>query len=813
MDPVPTLKPAALAPELLYRRASLAAIAFDTTADIGAVDEIIGQERAVDAVRFASKIDRPGFNLFVIGAPEARMRPTVRAMLQQQADAEALPADWVYVYNFKVPHRPVAISLPAGQAPRFRDRMRDLIEDLRVALPVAFESENYQTLRSAIDETFQKRQSDVFSELGAAAQRRGLVLIRTPMGFALAPARNGEVVPPDQFNSWDETARREVQEAIGDLEKELERVVRQLPHWEKERRSQIRKLDRDTAANAVRQSIEEAKAAFADIPAILEYLDAVQADLIDNVPLFIARAAVGEQPVAEPGLEGPFARYEVNVMVTCEEGACGAPIVEELHPTLGNLIGRIEYQARQGALVTNFLLIKPGAAHLANGGYLLLDARSLLSEPLSWNALKRMLRKGQIVIEEPGRLVGFGSTVTLEPDPIPLDIKVVLFGDRMLYYLLAAHDPELREHFKVLADFEDDIDRSEESEAAMARLLAAIVRSEGLLPIERDGVALLIERAARLADDAGKLTLMADDMRDLVFEADFWAREAGRPVTTRADIRRALDEQERRASRLRDRARESILKELSLIDTDGARVGQINGLSVLAIGGYRFGRPVRITARVRPGSGRLVDIEREAKLGGPIHSKGVLILTGFLAGHYALDGPMSLYASLVFEQSYGGIEGDSASSAELYALLSALADVPLRQSIAVTGSVNQHGEVQAIGGVNEKIEGFFDLCRARGLTGTQGVAIPRANVQHLMLRDDIVAACAAGTFAIYPIDTIDEGISLLTGIAAGARDGDGAYPEGSINHRVEARLRAFAETLRRFGRQDGDTGPTGEDSS
>ena len=458
--------------------------------------------------------------------------------------------------------------------------------------------------------------------------------------------------------------------------------------------------------------------------------------------------------------------------------------------------------ARQGALVTNFRLIKPGAVHRANGGYLLLDARSLLTEALSWTALKRMLKQRRIVIEEPSRIMGLGSTVTLESDPIPLDVKIVLFGDRLLYYLLSAFDPELREHFKVLADFEDDIDRGEESEAAMARLLAALVKDEGLLPIEREGVALLIEHAARMADDAGKLTLLADRLHDLVIEADFRAREAGHAATSRDDIGHALDERERRASRLRDRPQEAIMKNLAFIDTDGARIGQINGLSVLDVGGYRFGKPTRITARVRPGGGRVVDIEREARLGGPIHSKGVLILSGFLAGHFALDGPMSLYASLVFEQSYGGVEGDSASSAELYALLSALADAPLRQDIAVTGSVNQHGQVQAIGGVNEKIEGFFDLCRERGLTGTQGVAIPDANAQHLMLREDIVESCAEGRFAVYPIRTIDEGITLLTGHRAGERGDAGHYPDGTINNLVETKLQLYAETLRRFGKPD-----------
>jgi predicted ATP-dependent protease len=455
--------------------------------------------------------------------------------------------------------------------------------------------------------------------------------------------------------------------------------------------------------------------------------------------------------------------------------------------------------------VTSFRLIKAGAMHRANGGYLLLDARSVLLEPFSWAALKRTLRRGEISIEDVARFIGLTSTVSLEPDPIPLKVKVILFGDRLLYFLLAAFDPELAEHFKVLADFENDIARTPESEAMFAGLLASLAQRDGLKALDRAAVALVLEHAARLADHGGKLSLIVEQLRELLIEADFLAREGGRDVISRGDVERALEARIQRVGRLRDRAQEAILEQVALIDTAGARVGQINGLSVIELGGFCFGRPTRITCQVRPGSGKVVDIEREVELGGPVHSKGVLILSGFLAGRYALDTPMSLFGSLVFEQSYAGVEGDSASSAELYALLSALADVPLRQDLAVTGSVNQHGEVQAIGGVNEKIEGFFDICRARGLTGTQGVLIPQANVQHLMLRQDVIDACAAGRFAVYPIATVDQGMSLLTGLPAGERDAEGTYPPDSVNRRVEDRLHEFASIRRNFGRSgEGD---------
>ena len=727
------------------------------------------------------------------------MQQAVETVLQQAAQTKPRPADWVYVNNFSEPHRPIGISLPAGRAVQFRDAMHALIDDLKTALPAVFESEDYQTRRGAVDQAFQAKQGEAFSALRDKAAGKNIAILRTPMGFALVPMRNGQVVPPDEFNTWPETERQAVQDTIRALEPDLEHIVRQLPQWEKERRDEVRKLNRETAMFAVSQMIDEAKAKFTDIARIVAHLDAVRGDLVDNVAMFVAKTEGEESEAPEPRLGGPFDRYEVNVLVSHAGEDGSAPIVEEPHPTLANLIGAMEYVSQQGVLVTNFRLIKAGAIHRANGGYLLLDARLLLMEPFSWFALKRTLRQREIRIEDVGRFIGLTSTVSLEPDAIPLDVKVILFGDRLLYYLMAAFDPDVAEHFKVLADFEDDVDRSPQGEAIHARLMTSIIRRDGLKAVDREGVALVLEQAARLAGHSGKLTLLIDQIRDVLAEADYWAGEAKRAVVTRADVTRALEEQIRRASRLRDRAQELILQDVALIDTAGSRVGQVNGLSLIELGGFAFGRPTRITCRVRPGAGKLVDIEREVKLGGPIHSKGVLILSGFLAGRYALDTPMSLFASLVFEQSYGGVEGDSASSAELYALISALAGLPLRQDLAVTGSVNQHGAVQAIGGVNEKIEGFFDLCKARGLSGTQGVLIPSSNVQHLMLRREVIEACEEGRFAIYPVGEIDEGLTLLTGFPAGERGADGRYPADSVNRRVEDRLRTFAHIRQSFG--------------
>jgi lon-related putative ATP-dependent protease len=799
----------ALPVERLYQPADLSALSFATTDDLEPIDGLVGQQRALSALEFGTRIHRPGFNLFVIGSNGARMQRAVGSVLKSAPPADTVPVDWVYVNNFSDARRPVAIRMPAGRAAAFRDAMHALIEDLKIALPAVFESEDYQTRRNSIDQAFQTRQAEAFSGLRDKAAKQDIVILRTPMGFALAPARDGQVVPPEEFNGWPDDKRRAMQDTIKTLEKDLEHIVLQIPQWEKARRDEIRKLNRETAMFAVGQSIDELKAAFADTPAIVDHLEAVRGDLVENVAIFVIKRDAEEEIPIEARSGAAFDRYQVNVLVGHPAGATSVPIVEELHPTLGNLIGSIEYMSQHGVLVTNFRLIKAGAIHRANGGFLLLDVRQLLMEPFSWPALKRALRQREIRIEDVARFVGLTSTLSLEPDPIPLNVKVVLFGDRLLYYLLSALDPDVSEHFKVLADFEDDVKRTPESETVHARLIASLAKSDGLRAIDRDGIGLLLEHCARVADHAGKLTLLVDQIKDVIAEADFWAAEAKRTVVTRADVRRALDEKIHRSSRLRDRAQESILQKVALIDTTGTRIGQVNGLSVLELGGFRFGRPSRITCRVRPGSGRVVDIEREVELGGPIHSKGVLILSGLLAGRYALDTPMSLYASLVFEQSYGGVEGDSASSAELYALLSALSELPQRQDLAITGSVNQHGEVQAIGGVNEKIEGFFDVCAARGLTGSQGVLVPQSNVQHLMLRSDVIEACKSGTFAVYSVGTIDEGIALLSGRPAGERGSDGSYPEGSVNRLVEDRLRAFAQIRQSYGRalgQDRDQG-------
>jgi predicted ATP-dependent protease len=780
--------PEPLPPGRLYRATDATALDFVTTDEMVPLPGLIHQPRAREAIGLGTCISQPGFNIFAIGDTADRVRDSVRLMLDEASLSVPAPSDWVYVYNFDDPRRPNALSMPAGRAPAFDKAVHDLIEELKVALPAVFESEDYQKRRGAVEQAIQAKGQAAFSALAEKAQAKNIAILRTPTGFTVAPMKDGKIVPPDDFNAWTPEQQVAVRQAIESLEGDLEETLRSMPRLEKEQRDAVLELERETARFTLEHPVAPVRAAFADLPEVLAHIDALTKDLLENVRLFAARQDASADPAR---LDGALERFEVNVMVT--QTGPNAPVVEELNPTLANLVGRVEYGQSQGALVTNFRLIKAGALHRANGGTLLLDARALLSEPYSFPALKRALTRREIVIEDVTRFMGLTTTVSLEPDPIPLDMKIVLFGDRMLYYLLSGADPDLGSHFKILADFDDEFERHSGNEMLMARMIGGMARDEALKPLDRDAVARVIEHAARLAEDQGRLTLRVELIRDLLTEVSHWAGIAGRDVATRADVVHAIQQQIVRASRIRELGKSMILRDIALIDTAGTQVGQVNGLSVMAVGGYEFGKPTRITCSVRPGAGRIIDIEREVELGGPLHSKGVLILSGYLAARYGQDMPLSLNASLVFEQSYGGVDGDSASSTELYALLSALSGLPLRQEIAVTGSVNQHGVVQAIGGVNDKIEGYFDICLARGLSGHQGVMIPASNAQHLMLRADVIEACAAGKFAIFPIETIDQGIALLTGHPVGERGADGKYPEGSLNRAVADRLEQFAK--------------------
>lgn len=808
-----------VAPEMLRPLCDPRSLGFKTTADLQPVDTLIGQERALGALRFGSEIDRPGYNLFALGPQGTGRHSTIHAYLKEKASDAAAPDDWVYVYNFTSAHRPQAMRLPAGIAVRFRDSMDELVDDLRHAIPEVFQSDEYRERRRAIDMEFEETQERAFEELNKKAKEQDVAILRTPMGFALAPVSEGQAIKPEVFNLLPKEQKEAIEEKISELQKDLTAVLEKLPLLQKQHRGKIRDLNAELTESIFDTSIKAIADRFAEIKAIHERLTEVRKDLVDHVELFLPQnedetAGAFPRSATAHVTDPRFNRYRVNVMISNEVDGDrkGAPLVTEDHPTLANVVGRIEHIAQFGALMTDFTMIRPGALHRANGGYLMLDARKILTEPFSWEALKRALRSGTITIVSAAEELSLASTISLEPEPIPLKVKMVLIGERILYYLLSTLDPDFAELFKVEVDFDEELPRSTENVELYARLIASIAAKEKLLPFDASGVARVIEETARLAGDAERLSLRIGQLADLLREADFWAGDAKRKTIAAADVDRAVAEQIHRADRIRERSHEAIERGTVLIETEGVATGQVNGLSVISLGSFSFGRPSRITVRVRVGSGKVIDIERETKLGGPLHSKGVLILSGYLAANYARDVPMSLWASIVFEQSYGGVDGDSASSAELYALLSALAEAPINQALAITGSVNQYGQIQPIGGVNEKIEGFFDVCKARGLSGGQGVLIPASNVKHLMLRPDVVAAAKDGTFNIYPVETIGQGIELLTGIPAGERDTDGLFPPDSINGRVEARLLQFAESRKSFAMSNGDTEKANEDT-
>lgn len=798
----------------LYRACDPSDFPFRSTAELTAVTEIIGQDRAVDAVRFGIDIRRPGYNLYVLGDPGSGRHCVVRRLLEARAAGGEAPGDCCYVNNFAEGNRPRLLRVPAGRGGELKRDMQRFVSELATAIAAAFESDAYRARIEAIQESYKEREELALRQLGQESSDQDIALLRTPHGFAFAPMKDGEAVTPAEFEKLPEAEQRRIGGQIESYTARLKQLMQQFPRWRRELQQQIREASRDTLGLAVGHLIDELKERYADLEAVRTFLDEVRQDVVE----------VGEQLREQPKGEGDLSnlpvsgslsltRYQVNLLVDHAQSR-GAPVVYEDNPIYPNLVGRVDHVSQLGTLVTNFTLIKPGALHRANGGYLVLDAIKLLTQPYAWEGLKRALRAGQVRIESLSQIYGLVSTMALEPEPMPLEVKVVLVGERRIYYLLKVLDPDFAELFKIAADFEDDLVRDADGTRRYAEFIATLARGAQLRPLERDAVARVVEHSARLAGDAGRLSASRREVADLLQEADHWAAQAGREAIAREDIETALAARIRRADRLRGRVQEQILRDTLLIDVAGAHIGQVNGLAVVALDDFEFAYPVRITATVRLGEGDVLDIEREAELGGALHSKGVMILSAFLGGRYARGVPLSLSASLVFEQSYGPVEGDSASLAELCALLSNLAGAPVRQSLAVTGSVNQFGDVQPIGAVNEKIEGFFDICLARGLTGDQGVLIPAANVQHLMLRRDVVEACAQGRFAVYPVRDVDQAIALLTGLPAGEADETGLVPEGSLNYRVAAQLAELSALRQAFasaGRErNGNGQPAGE---
>lgn len=773
---------------------------FETTADLSPTDEIIGQPRGAQAIQFGIGIDSEGYNIYVLGPVGTGRTTTITRYLEAQARRRPIPADWVYVHDFAAPHRPRAVQLPAGEGRRFRERMARLIADLRQDLPPAFRTETYQTAVEAVKEELAAQRDGRLQQLRQQAAAEEFALVRLPAGLTVVPVQNGRPLSPQAVPSLD-TAQ---QQARHELNLKLERTVAHIHRLEAEARAQIGQIDRDVAANAIRHHFDRLREAYTGRPEALHYLDEVYQDVLSQIDGFAPRPEAGGAP------ELDLRRYEVNVLVD-NDGRTGAPVIVESHPTYHNLFGRIEYEVRSGVVFTHFSNIKAGSLHRANGGYLILEADDLLQESQAWGALKRVLKARQIRVEASGGEKTQVVAKTLDPEPIPLAVKVILLGSIDLYYFLYDRDEDFRALFKVRADFEDTMPRRAETVRAYAAFIATRCHEEGLRPFAADAVAAVVSFGARLAEHQQKLSTRFGAVADLAREASYWAGQNGRSPVTAADVRQALDERIRRANRLEEEIREEILDDTIFIATTGSVVGQVNGLSIIDTGEYAFGQPGRITARTFMGEDGIVHIERETQMSGPIHEKGVLTLTGYLGGMYAQDQPLTLSASLTFEQNYGGVEGDSAASTELYALLSSLSGIPLRQGVAVTGSVNQRGEVQPIGGVNEKVEGFFRVCAARGLSGDQGVIIPASNAVNLMLHEDVVQAVAAGDFHIWPVRTVDEALPLLMGKEAGERDKDGRFPPDTVHYAVQRRLQALARALKSFGDEEDEADEEMED--
>ena len=790
----------ALTPEVLYHACDMSALAFKTTDELEISSDIIGQDRALEALKFGIGIKHDGYNLFVSGSTGLGKHTIVKHLLKSKVVDTPTPSDWCYINNFEHHHKPRFLKLPAGYGRNLRNDMQQLIDDLLVAIPAAFETDEYDTHVKEIKDELTALEKTEFSKLDKKSISQNIAFVRTRGGYTLGPMRDDKVLTPQEFDELSEKEKDDVKKKIDKIEKEVNAILHKLPIWARDTRNKIKLFNREVTQLTVDQFIDELREKYSQLPNVLNFFNDIKNEIIDDVDAFRHK---DESVISIPGLELPkasFSQYKVNVLVDNSDVE-GAPVIYEDNPTYNNLMGRIEHMAQYGTLLTNFTLIKSGALHRANGGFLIVDAHRLLTSPFAYEGLKRALRAQEVRIESLEKMLSVSSTISLEPEPIPIDLKVIITGDRWLYYLLKKYDPEFNQLFKVTADFSEEINRNSENTLLYARIIATFQHEHKLKPFDQKAVALIIEDCARKIEDAEKISLHMENLLDLLREADYWAEHEKHDVIQHNDVQLALAARIRRLDQFRELVHEQVLRGTYLLDTEGSKVAQVNGLSIFQLDSYSFGRPSKITATARLGSGKVIDIEREVELGGSIHSKGVLILSSYMANRYVQEQPLSLSASLVFEQSYGMIEGDSASVAELCALLSAVAKLPIDQSFAVTGSVNQLGQIQAIGGVNEKIEGFFDICKARGLTGSQAVIIPASNVKHLMLRSDVVNAVKEKQFNVYAVETVDQVMELLTGKTAGNADDNNIFPGDSINGMVQNQLIEMNHKRQQFAKQ------------
>jgi lon-related putative ATP-dependent protease len=791
-----------LSAEQVRKRCGPSVFGCNSTGELEPMEGIIGQDRALSALRFGLNVAEAGFNIFVSGPAGTGRTTAIKSFLEALANEKGTPPDWCYVHNFHDAYCPRALKLPAGTGRNLQRDMKSLIADTQLSITRAFASKEYADQRTEITDGFNQKRETMFSELREKAEDRGFLMQSTPVGLVFAPTSKGEPMSEEEYQKLSSEDKEELKRKREELTRELKGQITRLRSEENTVRKQLEDADREVVRYSISHLFEELRNNYSQLPQVADYLSEVKQDIIENSEQFKSEP---KAPDAEPlsAVQGPagrqqsFRKYDVNILVDNSE-LKGAPVILELNPTFSNLLGRIEKESQFGALYTDFTMIKSGSLHRANGGYLVVRVEDLLANFQSWEGLKRTLRDGKLVIEEIGERLGFMVTKSLRPEPIPLDIKVVVIGEPLFYYTLLRLDLEFKELFKVRADFDTWMDRTEANLSDYAAVICRLCEKENLKHLTSGALAKIIEHSSRLAGNQEKLSTLFADIADIIREAGFWAGEAGASLIEAGHLEKAIEQRVYRSNLIQQRINEMIDKGMIMIDTEEEKVGQLNGLEVLDLGDFSFGKPARITASVGVGREGLIDIERESKLGGRLHSKGVMILNGYITEKYARDVPLSLSARLVFEQSYEEIEGDSASSAELYTLLSSLSGLPIKQSIAVTGSVNQRGEVQAIGGLNEKIEGFFEVCKARGLRGKEGVVIPQSNIRNLMLKEEVAEAVKAGKFHIYPVATIDEGIEVLTGRKMGQRLADGSFEPDSVNDRVQRRLTALAERLRDF---------------
>ncbi len=785
---------------------------FQVDAELEAEDDgIIGQHRALKALEFGLGIQSKGFNIYVAGVPGTGKETAVKEYVEKVARDAGSPGDLCYVNNFRDPYRPCILTLPKETGIEFAREVKNLINTARQEIPRALESDEYVSQKENITRQYNERKQELFNRLNEKAHEQGFMIQQSPSGFLIIPKKeDGSPMQENDLMSLSEEERKAIYEKRNVLEDELKATMREVKHIDRKASEDIKELDQKVILFSVEHLFNELLEKYKDQEEVTEYLKAMQEDVVENgdlfrheveskqeqVPFASTGASMGAMGV--PWSQAPqFKKYEVNVIVD-NSGVEGAPVVMEMNPTYYNVFGRIEKEAQFGALVTDFTMIKGGSLHQANGGFFVVSVEDLLKNLFTWESLKRVLKNQELEIEEAGERLGFMSAQSLRPEPVTLDVKVVLIGPPHLYYLLHRFDPEFQELFKVKAEFDVTMDRKPENVKNYSAFISTFCQKEQLVQLDDSALARVVEYGSRLAEDQNKLSTRFAEIADVIREACYYAYCGGLKEVSSSHIARAIEAHIYRSNLIQEKIQEMMEKDQLLIDTEEKKVGQINGLTVFNAGDFSFGKPTRITCSIGMGRGGIIDIEREAKLGGRLHTKGVMILAGLLSSRYAGDMPLSLSARLVFEQSYSEVDGDSASSTEFYALLSALSGLPLKQDLAVTGSVNQKGEVQAIGGVNEKVEGFYEICKSRGLNGEQGVIIPRSNVQNLMLKEEVVETVEKGNFHVYAVSNVDEALEILTGVKAGERKENGSYEAGSVNDMVQKALRSYAEKMKGY---------------